>query len=92
MSRWYVIGGHWINADFPQYISIDRNPENGFDIQNSDDGVSVIMMQLKLVKSSSEEDLLYPEEHYGLLHGTKVIFNLLQPFINKQRRVVSADS
>ena len=91
MSRWYVIGGHWINADFPQYISIDRKPENGFDIQNAADGISVILMQLKLVKSSSEEDLRSTEEHDGLLHVTKVIFNLLQPCVNKQRRVVSAD-
>ena len=32
MSRWYGIGGHWINASLPQYIVIDRNPENGCEI------------------------------------------------------------
>ena len=25
-SRWYGIGGHWINAGLLQYIAIDRNP------------------------------------------------------------------
>ena len=49
------------------------------------------MIQLKLVKNSSEEDLHSPEEHYGLLHGTKVMLNLLQPWVNKQRRVISTD-
>ena len=32
------------------------------------------------------------EEHNGLLHGTKVMLNLLQPWVNKQWHVVSADS
>ena len=54
MSRWYGIGGHWINAGLTQYIAIDRKPENGCEIQNASDGVSGIMIQLKLVKTSSE--------------------------------------
>ena len=57
MYRWYGIGGHWINPVFPQYISIDRKPENGCEIQNAADGVSGIMMPLKLVKTPSEEAL-----------------------------------
>ena len=44
MYRWYGIGGNWINASLSQYIAIDRNSENGCDIQNSADGVSGIMM------------------------------------------------
>ena len=61
----------------PHYIEIDRNPENGYEIQNAADGFSGIMMQLKLVKTSSEEDLHSTEEHDGLLHGTKVMINIL---------------
>ena len=79
MYRWYEIGGHSINAGLPQYIAIDRNTENSCEIQNVDDGVSGIMMQLKLVKTSSKEDLHYPEEHDVLLHGTKLMINILQP-------------
>ena len=90
MSIWYVVGGHWINAGLPQYITIDRKPENGCEIQNAADGVSVIMMQLYLVKTYSEEDLSYPEEHDGLLYGTKLMLNILQLWVNKQRRFVSA--
>ena len=91
MSRWYGIRGHWINSDLFQYIEIDRKPENGCDIHNADGVVSGIMIQLKLVKSSSEEDLHSPEEHNILLHGTKVILNLLHPWVNKQRHVFSAE-
>ena len=92
MSRCYGIGGHCINAGLPQYIVIGRNPENSCEIPNAADGVSGIMMQLKLVKTSYGEDIHSPEEHNGLLHGTKVMLNLLQPWVNKQRHVVSADS
>ena len=91
MSRWCRIGGHYINAVFPQYIVIDRNTENGCEIQNAADGVSGIMMLLKLVNNSSEEDLHYREEHDGLLHGTKVMLHIFQPWINKQRSVFSVD-
>ena len=47
-------------------------------------------MQLKLVNTSSEEDLHSTEEHYGLLHGTKLMLNIFQPWKNKQRHFVSA--
>ena len=43
------VGGNYICL--PQYITIDRKPENGCEIQNADDGVSVIMMQLNLVNT-----------------------------------------
>ena len=92
MSRWNGIGGQCINSGLPQYIVIDRKPENGCDIHNASDGVSGIMMQLKLVKTSSEEHLHSPEEHDGFLHGTKVILNIFQTWVNKKQRVVSADS
>ena len=61
MSRWYGIVGCWINSSLPQYIVIDRNTENGCEIQNADDGFSGILIQLKLVKNSSEEDCHTPE-------------------------------
>ena len=51
-----------------------------------------IMMHLKLAKTYTEEDIHYPEEYYVLLYGTKLMLNILQTWVNKQRRVVSADS
>jgi hypothetical protein len=32
MSRWYGQGGHWIEHGLPQYVAIDRKPENGCEI------------------------------------------------------------
>ena len=48
ISRWYGLGGHWINMGLPQYVAMDRKPKNGCEIQNAADGYSGIMMQLKL--------------------------------------------
>ena len=61
MSRWYGTRGHWTNASLTQYIAIDRKPENGCEMHNYVGGVSGIVMQLKLVKNSYEEDLHSPE-------------------------------
>ncbi len=53
MSRWYGLGGHWINMGLPMYVAIDRKPEDGMEVQNASCGHSNIMMQLKLVKTAS---------------------------------------
>ena len=50
MSRWYGNGGDWINLGIPQYIAIDRKPENGGEIQDASCGQSGIMLRLKVVQ------------------------------------------
>jgi hypothetical protein len=35
ISRWYGQGGNWINLGLPQYVAINRKPENGCEIQSS---------------------------------------------------------
>jgi Transposase IS4 len=55
MSRWYGLGGHWINMGLPMYVAMDRKPEDGCEIQNSCCGRSGIMLQLRLVKSAASE-------------------------------------
>ena len=55
MSRWYGLGGNWINMGLPHYVAMDRKPEDGCEIQNACDGISGIMMRLKLVKSQAAE-------------------------------------
>jgi hypothetical protein len=57
ISRWYGLGGHWINMGLPMYVAIERKPDNGCEIQNACDGRSGIMMQLKLVRSATAEAL-----------------------------------
>lgn len=92
MSRWYGQGGFWINHGLPQYIAIDRKPENGCEIQNAACGRSGIMMQLKLVKTAEEQDAAHLNTgEDGLMHGTAVLKQLVLPWANSQR-IVCADS
>ena len=39
----------------PHYVAMDRKPENGCELQNSADGVSGVMMRLKLAKTADAE-------------------------------------
>ena len=55
MSRWYGLGGHWINMGLPMYVSIDRKLEDGMEIQNAACANSGLMYQLKTVKTAESQ-------------------------------------
>jgi Transposase IS4 len=57
MSRWYGLGGHWINIGLPMYVAMDRKPEDGLEIQNACCAQSGIMLQIKLVKTAEANAL-----------------------------------
>ena len=94
ISRWYGLGGDWINVGLPFYVAIDRKPENGCEIQDAACGKSGVMIRLRIVKSANDhdevEDSTFMHED-GLLHGTKVLIDLISPWANTDR-VVCADS
>jgi len=91
ISRWYGLGGHWINLGLPQYVAIDRKPENGCEIQDACDGRSGVMLRIKIVETADAHT--DEEENVSLNHGTRVIKELLTPWINSSlERVVCADS
>jgi hypothetical protein len=54
-SQWYGHGGTWINIVLPCYISYDRKPEDGCKIQTCCYGLTGIMLQLKLVKTQTQQ-------------------------------------
>jgi hypothetical protein len=88
-SRWYGVGGDSINVGLPHYVAMDRKPEAGLEIQNAACGRSKVMMRLKLVKNIGAED---PQaDDAGLLHGTVVLKQLLDPWIGQSTRIVCAD-
>ena len=94
ISRWYGIGGSWINEGLPCYVAIDRKPESGCEIQNAACGVSGVMLCLKLVRNAEEEmenETQEQQENDGLIHGCKVLKELVQPWFNTNR-IVCADS
>lgn len=94
ISRWYGKGGHWINHGLPMYVSIDRKPENGCEIQSAACGQSGIMIRLKLVKTAEEDNRQQPitaEDDQGLLHGALVMKELVLPWLHTDR-IVCGDS
>jgi hypothetical protein len=101
ISRWYGKGGHWINHGLPMYVAIDRKPENGCEIQCASCGESGIMIRLKLVKTAEEEarHIALMDEaatgeimsDQGLLHGAKVMRDLVLPWMHSDR-IVCGDS
>lgn len=91
MSRWYGLGGEWINTGLPMYVAIDRKPENGCEIQDAACGKSGIMIRLKLVKTSVEEQANRIEDNTPGLHGTRVLLDLVRPWAHSNR-LVCADS
>jgi Transposase IS4 len=91
MSRWYGAGRFWINVGLPQYIAIDRNPENGCEIQNAACGRSGVMMRLKLVKTPESGDASHGQDLDGIAHSTAVFTELVGPWA-MSNRVVYADS
>jgi hypothetical protein len=91
ISRWYGQGGEWINHGLPMYVAIERKPENGCEIQDCACGRSGAMLQLKLVKTATEHATTAIPEDSNLLHGTKVLKELIGPWAYTDR-LVCADS
>ena len=92
ISRWYGQGGDWTNFGLPYYVSIDREPENGCEIQDSCCGVSGIMMRLKVVKQEEDfSDIESDEDSSSIGHGVKVLKELISPW-KDSGRLVCADS
>jgi hypothetical protein len=90
ISRWYGLGGSWIDVDLPHYVTIDRKPENCFELQNSACGQSGVMLCLKLVVAA-EDDAAPITEDADMLNGTRVLAELVSPWAGPGR-VVCADS
>ena len=71
ISRWYGQCGHWIHLGLPMYMTTERNPESGAEIQNAACGRLGIMMQFRIVKSARNEADKENDED-NLPHGKKV--------------------
>jgi Transposase IS4 len=73
------------------YIAIDCKPENGHEIQNAACTKSGSIVQFRLVKRAEEEATQISEGADGLLHGTKILKYLIQPW-QFSDRMIYADS
>jgi Transposase IS4 len=55
ISRWYGLGGSWIDVGLPHYVAIDRKPDNGCELQTSACGQSGVMLRLNIVVPAEDE-------------------------------------
>ena len=62
------------------YVAMDRNPENGAEIQNTACGRSGIMIRLRIVKSASNEEDQEDNED-NIPHGLSVCWYCLRATI-----------
>ncbi|KNC85052.1 hypothetical protein SARC_02745 [Sphaeroforma arctica JP610] len=74
MSRWYSIGGQWLNGVLPHYVSRDRKPESGCDIWTACCGKGHFLLKLELVQSADDERK-HETDHQ---HGTATTLRLVQ--------------
>ena len=72
ISKWYGLGGYWINIGLPMYVAIDRKPENDCEIQKSACGKSGVMLRLKIVNHIESEDQQIADGPDKLLHDRGV--------------------
>ena len=47
-SRWYVLGGDWINLGLPHYMHMDKNTDAGWKNNDTWCGISMFMLKLEL--------------------------------------------
>jgi hypothetical protein len=86
-------GSEWINHGLPMYVAIDCKPENCCEIQNAACRQSGVMICLKIDKMATEAEALGASENdSGLLHGMKVLKELIQPWAFTNRMVCTDSS
>ena len=90
-SRWYGQGGAWINMGLPCFIAFDRKPDDGCEIWSCCCGQTGVMVQLKLVKTQTQQQEDKETEDDGTNHGTEVLLALIKPWFGSDR-LVCADS
>lgn len=86
MSKWNGIVGSWISAGLRHYVSLERKPEDGAEIQNVSCARSGVMLRLKLVKGSTSEN--NDTEDEDVSHGGMVLYNLLLTWRGTRRLAV----
>ena len=89
MSRWYGLGGDWLDVGLPTYRAIDRKPENGCEIKTSACGRSGILLRMEIVKSPDED--AQQSRLSSVSHGTAVTMRLVHPWLHTNR-IVCGDS
>lgn len=89
MIRWYDLRGAWIEVGSPHYVSLDRKPEDGYEVQNIACGDRGIILKLELVSTAA--DVAKRSYEGSVNHGTAVLKRLTEPW-RQSNRIICADS
>ena len=73
ISRWYRLGGAWINIGLLMYKSIDQKLENGCEIQNVACSKSGVMIRLLVFKNTKDSDLYPHKNSEEFSYGASII-------------------
>ena len=82
MSRWYGLGGDWIDIGLPHYVAMDCKPENGCEFKTASCG---IILRMDVVMSAEETRGKAFESE--TTHGAAVTLRLVEPWFYIQRLV-----
>lgn len=89
ISRWYGVGGSWLDVGLPFYVDIARKPESGCEVHNIACGKSGFMMGIEFAKSQQSRS---PNNDSAVRnHGTRILLKLSEPWAGTNRHVC-ADS
>ena len=75
------------NIGLSQFVAMDQNPVDGYEIQNICCANSRVMLQLKLVEASKEEDAHAQDDDEGLSHGIKFWSFISSPWAHTDRLI-----
>ena len=89
ISRWYGLGGSWIDIGLPHYVAFERKPEHGCELKTAACGKSGICLRIETVVSAEETSQRDYEGDNS--HGAAVLMRLVEPWF-QINRVVCADS
>lgn len=86
ISKWYGLGGSWLDVGLPFYVSLERKPESGGELHTSACGTAGIMLRMQFAKSIDERDRFVEAEATN--YGTEVALDLCAPWTGTSRVVV----
>lgn len=75
IPEWYGFRGTWIDLGCLYYVSLNRKPEKGMEIQNIASGTWHVMLGLKVVKN---ENVMTSSDKSN--HATSILRRLCQPW------------
>jgi hypothetical protein len=88
-SKWYGLGGFWLNKGLPHYVSMERKPVDSCEIQTLADARSRVMMQLKLVKGKQAEEKANEAPLTCIIVSVNMILSLSDGYDSNPSRSVS---